>query len=202
MFVGITANILRLHVTMDWKTSRVLFVGKVHKWYGRGIILVTQFVIGSGAVAFLRFLGHETAGWVIAGTSSGVFFTLLAIGEIVYQVRLRRTVDFVEPTVSMSAEVFQQALTNGRKLVILDELVLDVTKFIDQHPGGRFVLSHNIGRDISKFFYGGYSLEDNMGQKPASPYTHSTFARMIVNDLAIARYQPKIDYATTECIVR
>ena len=41
MFGGITANIIRLHVTMDWKTKRVLFVGKVHKWFGRGIILLT-----------------------------------------------------------------------------------------------------------------------------------------------------------------
>ena len=174
----------------------------MHKWYGRGIILVTQFVIGSGAIAFYDYNGNKTVGVVIAGVSAGLFFTILAIGEIVYQIRLRKTVDFVEPTAAMNAQDFEQALTNGRKLVILDTLVLDVTKFIDQHPGGRFVLSHNIGRDISKFFYGGYSLEDNMGQKPASPYTHSTFARMIVNDLAIARYQPKIDYATTECIVR
>ena len=102
----------------------------------------------------------------------------------------------------MTSLDFQQALTNGRKLVILDEIVLDVSKFIDQHPGGRFVLSHNIGRDISKFFHGGYSLEDNMGASPASGYAHSTFARMIVNDLAIARYQPKTIAAATECVVR
>ena len=67
----------------------------------------------------------------------------------------------------MTAREFEQAIKNGRKLCILDDLVLDMEEFIDQHPGGRFVLTHNIGRDISKFFYGGYSLEDNLGSSPA-----------------------------------
>ena len=89
----------------------------------------------------------------------------------------------------MSRSEFDKAINRGRKLVIMDELVLDVEKFIDQHPGGRFVLTHNIGKDISKFFYGGYSLEDNLrGGSPANGFTHSTFARKVVNDLAIAHY--------------
>lgn len=53
------------------------------------------------------------------------------------------------------------------------------------------MLTHNIGRDISKFFHGGYSLEDNLGAKPARGYKHSTFARRIVNDLAVAYYCSK-----------
>ena len=40
----------------------------------------------------------------------------------------------------MGPQEFQQAIVNGRKLVILDDLVIDVAKFIDEHPGGRFVL--------------------------------------------------------------
>ena len=47
-------------------------------------------------------------------------------------------------------------------LVIFDEYVLNIEKFIDYHPGGSFVLKHNIGRDIGKFFYGGYSLDGNL----------------------------------------
>lgn len=40
----------------------------------------------------------------------------------------------------MTAQEFQLALVSGRQLVILDDLVLDVSKFIENHPGGRFVL--------------------------------------------------------------
>ena len=102
----------------------------------------------------------------------------------------------------MGTSEFKNAIQNGQKLVILDDMVLNVEKFIDQHPGGRFVLQHNIGRDISKFFYGGYSLEGNLGRRPAQGVAHSTYARRIVNQLAIARYQSNIEVVSTTCRVR
>jgi len=61
-------------------------------------------------------------------------------------------------------------------LVILDNLVIDVADYMDNHPGGKFLLSHNIGRDVSKFFYGGYSLDGNLINKPKRN-THSNMAR-------------------------
>ncbi len=50
-------------------------------------------------------------------------------------------------------------------------------------------MQQNIGRDISKFFYGGYSLENNLGSKPGEGYRHSNYARYIVNSIAIATYE-------------
>lgn len=41
-------------------------------------------------------------------------------------------------------------------------MVLDLTDYIDKHPGGRFSMEMNVGRDVSKYFYGGYAFE-NMG---------------------------------------
>lgn len=61
---------------------------------------------------------------------------------------------------SITLEDFEALLKKGEKLVILDDLVLDVSWFMGEHPGGLFTLEHNVGRDISKFFYGGYSLEN------------------------------------------
>lgn len=74
--------------------------------------------------------------------------------------------------------------------MILDDLILDVSGFKKTHPGGKFVLEHNIGRDISKFFYGGYTLENSWGNKPN---THSSVARRIVNGLIVARLGKKAD---------
>lgn len=71
--------------------------------------------------------------------------------------------------------------------MILDDLILDVSEFYKVHPGGKFVIEHTIGTDIAKFFYGGYNLEDNMKPKPSFGYRHSNYARIICNDLAIAR---------------
>lgn len=59
----------------------------------------------------------------------------------------------------MSMDEFLSKVKNGEQLVILDDMVLDVSKFQYNHPGGLFSIHHNVGRDISKFFYGGYSLE-------------------------------------------
>jgi len=38
---------------------------------------------------------------------------------------------------------------------MLDNLVLNVEKYMSSHPGGKFLLESNIGFDISKYFYGG-----------------------------------------------
>lgn len=72
-------------------------------------------------------------------------------------------------------------------MVILDELVLDVTEYMDNHPGGRFVMEHNNGRDVSKYFYGGYSMDGNLIYKGAKSHNHSNIARATVESLTIAR---------------
>ena len=54
------------------------------------------------------------------------------------------------------------------------------------HPGGTFALKHNIGGDISKFFHGGYALE-NIATVPC--VTHSFDARMIADDLIVGRLE-------------
>jgi len=78
-------------------------------------------------------------------------------------------------------------------------MVLDISKFILHHPGGKFVLLQNVGRDISKFFYGGYSLENNLGPQPSRGYTHSNYAKMIVNSLIVGVYDKNVITAITEC---
>jgi cytochrome b involved in lipid metabolism len=69
---------------------------------------------------------------------------------------------------------------------LLDNLVLDVTNFLDEHPGGKFSLEHNIGKDVSKFFHGGYSLEN---LKKVNEHRHSNDARMTVSRLIVGRLE-------------
>ena len=124
----------------------------------------------------------------------GTFTLILAAFEIRHQLFIRKFVPFVRPSNHMTREEFERSVfTEGKNYVLLDDLVLDVTDFKEKHPGGRFVVEHNIGRDISKFFYGGYSLEGNMGARPQSGHIHSSYARQIVNDLAVAVYDGNSD---------
>jgi hypothetical protein len=55
-------------------------------------------------------------------------------------------------------KIKSEAYDKKRKIVVLDNQVLDVEGFASTHPGGKFVFTKNYGRDISKFFYGGYKL--------------------------------------------
>lgn len=61
--------------------------------------------------------------------------------------------------------------------------MLNVTDYMDNHPGGKFLLEHNIGRDISKFFYGGYALDGNGTKFGSIANTHSNAARWVVETL-------------------
>lgn len=203
MVGGMTANIFRLKVRMDWRTKYIRLVGKIHKYFGWLVLLFTQFVISTGIYKFYDFVEKDTKAWILVGCSCSLFFVLLLIGEIRHQLMLRKEVAFVVPDSNMTRQEFNEEIAKGTRLVLIDDIVLDVGDFVDQHPGGRFLISHNIGRDISKFFYGGYSLEDNLsGSGPAQGHAHSTYARKIVNNLAIARYQPEIEVNTTSCRVR
>lgn len=62
-------------------------------------------------------------------------------------------------------------------------MVLDVANFPSYHPGGKFVISRNIGRDVSKFFYGGYILENYNRSKP---HTHTNIGRITVNTFGVS----------------
>jgi cytochrome b involved in lipid metabolism len=76
----------------------------------------------------------------------------------------------------------------GEKLWILDDLVLDLSKFKNRHFGGSFLIERTVGRDVSKFFYGGYSLDNNSNNpgKITAAHSHTNIARIIANKLAIA----------------
>ena len=84
------------------------------------------------------------------------------MSEYLYRRNKEKEEAFIKPeNIYMEREEFENLVKKGRKLVILDDMVLDVAKFLTCHPGGYFVLNHNIGRDISKFFYGGYCVDGN-----------------------------------------
>lgn len=107
----------------------------------------------------------------------GVFFGLWLIGEIIYQcVRCRRSsskgyntsingeggeTELLIKRKIIRLEMFKEMMQQGKLLVILDDLVVDVKGYMTNHPGGKKVLQTNIGRDVSKFFYGGYQMGNN-----------------------------------------
>ena len=70
-----------------------------------------------------------------------------------HQITLRKKVPFISGKPSITEKELDDRVKAGAKLVLLDDLVLDVSGFIAAHPGGKFLIEHNVGKDVSKFFY-------------------------------------------------
>lgn len=67
------------------------------------------------------------------------------------------------------------------------------------HPGGKFTLKKNFGRDISKFFYGGYKLVNTQEEEMRN---HSQSALIIANSMIIANLESQSLVRPIKCKVQ
>jgi len=58
------------------------------------------------------------------------------------------------PLPSLSWDDIKQRVTKGDKLIVIENVVVDVRDFVDQHPGGRQTLLNILGRDVTSLFKG------------------------------------------------
>eukprot|EP00808_Paulinella_micropora_P015384 g23161.t1 len=94
------------------------------------------------------------------------------------------------PTLALPAwnwETIRRKVREGQALVVFEDLVHDVTNFVDDHPGGRF-LRDAIGRDLTKGFLG----------KNGPLYKHSTAAHHLLTTFRVARLVDDAPAAETE----
>jgi NAD(P)H-flavin reductase len=197
---GMLAWFWRRFGNYPWRTTKVLNVGKFHRYISYIFCFFCQGLILFAIMDNYGFL----PGWIVISAAqflvSFLFFCAL---EYRFQRFWWEEVPYVLPSLVMTVAEFEKALHEGKKYVILDDLILDVSEFYKVHPGGKFVIEHTIGTDIAKFFYGGYSLEDNMLPKPAFGFRHSNYARIIANDIAVARLDCRPDGAVlSKCRLR
>jgi stearoyl-CoA desaturase (delta-9 desaturase) len=74
----------------------------------------------------------------------------------------------------VSKEVFDEVLNEGFKLVVIDDIVHDVTDFIEEHPGGRAILATYVGKDATRQFNG-------------EVYDHSNGAHNLLSQMRVGR---------------
>jgi len=187
---GLAAD--RVKATAVWNTKTALRAKVAHGWFGWFVILLGQAAVFTGIHYYRRNPAHASSfplEYLQVALAVAVFLAM----EIVYRMDRAKEIPFRAPASAggmqtanapITIDAFQQLIAAGRKVVILDDMVLDVAKFMGGHPGGTFALEHNVGRDVSKFFHGGYALE-NIDK--VSNHTHSTDARRAVNSLIIGR---------------
>ena len=141
----------------------------VHRWLGYFCLALGAATITSGGIDYAHKQAVNdpliTWSWIVGGFS---WLSILLI-EFFYQVWRRTSkilINMPKNTNKLeefTPESFEHAVFfDKRRLMILDNLVLDLgshlTGYAIFHPGGKFILEQNIGRDISKFFFGGYSM--------------------------------------------
>jgi len=74
----------------------------------------------------------------------------------------------------MTIQQFESRVAEGACLILLEEYILDVTKFKNEHPGGKSFINSYLGKDASNAYNG-------------SIYNHSNAARNEAVTLRVAR---------------
>ena len=172
-----------------WRTKTALTIKRAHMTFAYLLVLCGAIAVTFGII---DYNGGKVSFYAIAHV---VFFVFsFVILEAIYRMKLRKEAPFDVKKLNsnqvsgeerrVTVSEFKKRIENGEYLVILDDLVLDVRRFVDDHPGGKFSIENNIGRDVSKFFYGGYTQENEAGMWP---HTHSSIAREVVSSLVCGR---------------
>lgn len=160
-------------------------VRRVHKFLALFFWAFSLVVMSYGI--YDKFAGmekYQKLVYVNIGAMLGI--TLLFEGYFQWMWRQEDPLSYPERT--MTEEEFEKRVKDGEKLVILDNMVIDIGGYAYAHPGGSHLINYNIGRDISKFIYGSYALcgNSNDPKAPTDRHTHSNVARKVANKHAIA----------------
>lgn len=77
-------------------------------------------------------------------------------------------------------DVLKEVTENHKRYAFCDELILDVGRFADSHPGGKTFITETYGEDLGKYINGCSSYG-----KGCNPYYHTQGARLILERLSI-----------------
>jgi hypothetical protein len=150
----------------------------VHTIIAYALIVYSQFALLSGLyyydspVTYLFYI-HVS-----------VMIIILIIAEVFWRITWNWkyvSIDCLEKKnlPEMSVEDFHSSEKN---LVLFDQYVLDLGLYFMDHPGGKYVLDECRKKEVGKFFYGSFSLDDSI-----KVYRHSFIAGRIVIKLAVAK---------------
>jgi len=80
----------------------------------------------------------------------------------------------VESLPTMTMQQYKSRVSEGASLILIEDVVHDITKFADNHPGGKSILAKYVGLDATNAFNG-------------KVYNHSLAARNLLATLRMAK---------------
>jgi len=171
--------------------ERVEKIAKIHRWAGYVMLLVGNVTCATGIGYYFGHVMNEDSRKVLSIVSILTFVFFVMIFEAIFRVRNKFSLGHVAtPTTiaeggkakTYTPEEIDSDVKEGKPLVVFDNLVLDLNGYERVHPGGKFNLMHNLGRDISKFFFGGYNL---VNEPVRRPHHHTQPALDIVKRMVV-----------------
>lgn len=182
---GIVANVLRLK--SRWLTQMATMVRRIHKFFAVFILLFSLLVIYKGMAQYELMSGTKGVTYIFWAHLAIVILLILICEALLFSFYNKKLTLFVdkEEWKDFTAQEFHNEVHNKcKKWAILDDMIVDLQPLLMHHPGGTFLLNIHVGRDISKFFYGGYQLET---KNLFGPHKHSNMAYKIVQDITVGR---------------
>jgi hypothetical protein len=123
-----------------WNTRLVLNIRLGHKLFGFLIWFAGIVTLSLGLGSYAEMYQTKTDYLVLL--NGGGMVAIFLICELIYR-NLRKGEDpwvTKSLTTTMTEHEFESAVKRGEQLWILDDLVLNLTPFMPNHPGGAFVL--------------------------------------------------------------
>ena len=198
LFVGLTGLIAACMMQFydgekPWaERDKVYKIAKWHRLSSYLLLLLGNAVCSGGVATYFSKIGYGV--WGTFGICSSIFFLLLvAIHECLLRRYNRKNFKIIEGeelldlisrknAKSWTPIEIEQAVEGGDTLVICDNLVLRTDGYERIHPGGKFTIRKNFGRDIAKFYYGNYALTNG---RLTQPHTHSGQANLILRSMIV-----------------
>ena len=167
--------------TRTWSSHIAYRCKKLHVIVAYILLASGIFACFTGIYQFRQITNFSIqVEWVYGYIVTGTIITC----ELLYQAFQGRDITLdSEKFKNIPHEEFKWRVENGEQLVTLENFVVDVSSFMKHHPGGEFVFKQNIGRDITKYFFGGQALEP----RKVSPHQHSNAAKRILKSLIIGK---------------
>ena len=145
------------------------------------VIFYSQYVILSG---LYRFDASTKALYIVQMSVILLCFIIIevsfrCINRIFYKALLHVDRDEIK---TMTLRKFYES---EKTLALFNDYVVDLTSYAFEHPGGTFIIQQWNKKDIGKYIYGAYSMENSV-----SPHKHSFIAMKIIEKLIWARLVP------------
>jgi hypothetical protein len=177
MFGGMTVK--QVQRSISWK-SKVAGVSKLgHKILGFCLIVIANAQVVTG------LYNYESPVKNLIFLHFVIYILMLVAIEVLYRYRFQykeKGVVKKKGIPEYTPHEFAEMIRKGSELVLFNNYILDIEGFKDEHPGTAFVLKENIGNEIGKYFYGAYSMEQDV-----AAYVHSKYAASLLEKLAIGK---------------